>query len=66
MQSRHFYFEKKEKAELLRDIKEKWLGRDGVTEEDIDNFLRAKGAIFSAIYTLLQSIDVTPDMLDRV
>ena len=46
-------FEKKEKAELLRDIKEKWLGRDGVTEEDIEECylqvaeLRDAGKLFS-------------------
>ena len=32
----------------------------------IDNFIRAKGAIFSAIDTLLQSVDMTVDMIDTV
>ena len=33
---------------------------------DIDNFIRAKGAIFSAIDTLLKSVDMTVDMIDKV
>ena len=42
-------------------------GREvSINEVDIDNFIRAKGAIFSAIDTLLQSVDMTVDMIDRV
>ena len=42
-------------------------GREiAINEVDIDNFIRAKGAIFSAIDTLLQSVDMTVDMIDRV
>ena len=37
-----------------------------LNEVDIDNFIRAKGAIFSAIDTLLKSVDMTGDMIDRV
>ena len=37
-----------------------------INEVDIDNFIRAKGAIFSAIDTLLQSVDMTPDCIDKV
>ena len=37
-----------------------------INEVDIDNFIRAKGAIFSAIDVLLQSVDMTVDMIDRV
>ncbi len=37
-----------------------------INEVDIDNFIRAKGAIFSAIDTLLQSVDMTVDMIDHV
>ena len=33
---------------------------------DIDNFIRAKGAIFSAIDVLLQSVDMTPECIDHV
>ena len=42
-------------------------GREvALNEVDIDNFIRAKGAIFSAIDTLLQSVDMTVDMIDKV
>ena len=42
-------------------------GREvSLNEVDIDNFIRAKGAIFSAIDTLLKSVDMTPDCIDRV
>ncbi len=37
-----------------------------ITEVDIDNFIRAKGAIFSAIRTMLSSLDFTVDMIDDV
>ena len=42
-------------------------GREvSINEVDIDNFIRAKGAIFSAIDTLLQSVDMTVEMIDKV
>ena len=42
-------------------------GREvAINEVDIDNFIRAKGAIFSAIDTLLSSVDMTVDMIDKV
>ena len=42
-------------------------GREvSINEVDIDNFIRAKGAIYSAIDTMLQSVDMTPDCIDRV
>ena len=42
-------------------------GREvAITEVDIDNFIRAKGAIYSAIDTMLQSVDLTADCIDRV
>ncbi len=42
-------------------------GREvSLNEVDIDNFIRAKGAIFSAIDTLLSSVDMTVDMIDKV
>ena len=42
-------------------------GREiSINEVDIDNFIRAKGAIFSAIHTLLQSVDMSVEMIDRV
>ena len=37
-----------------------------LNEVDIDNFIRAKGAIFSAIETLLNSVDMTVEMIDAV
>ena len=42
-------------------------GREiSINEVDIDNFIRAKGAIFSAIDTLLNSVDMTPECIDKV
>ncbi|MBE6947912.1 MAG: DUF4445 domain-containing protein [Ruminococcaceae bacterium] len=42
-------------------------GREvSINEVDIDNFIRAKGAIFSAVDTLLQSVDMTVDCIDHV
>lgn len=37
-----------------------------ITEVDIDNFIRAKGAIFSAICTMLTSLDFDVSMIDDV
>lgn len=37
-----------------------------ITEVDIDNFIRAKGAIFSAICTMLSSLDFDVSMIDDV
>ncbi len=37
-----------------------------ITEVDIDNFIRAKGAIFSAIQTMLVSLDFDVSMIDNV
>ncbi len=42
-------------------------GREiSINEVDIDNFIRAKGAIFSAIDTLLQSVDMPVEVIDKV
>ena len=42
-------------------------GREvSINEVDIDNFIRAKGAIFSAIDTLLKSVDMDIEMIDHV
>ena len=42
-------------------------GREiSINEVDIDNFIRAKGAIFSAIETLLSSVDMTVECIDHV
>ena len=42
-------------------------GREvSINEVDIDNFIRAKGAIFSAIDTLLSSVDMPIEAIDHV
>ena len=52
---------------VLATAAESETGREvAINEVDIDNFIRAKGAIFSAIDTLLQSVDMTVDCIDRV
>ena len=37
-----------------------------INEVDIDNFIRAKGAIFSGIRTLLMSLDFDVEMIDKL
>lgn len=37
-----------------------------INEVDIDNFIRAKGAIFSAVRTMLASLDFDVSMIDDV
>ena len=37
-----------------------------LTESDIDNFIRAKGAIFSAIRTMLSSLDMSADAIENI
>ena len=52
---------------ILATAQESETGREvSLNEVDIDNFIRAKGAIFSAIDTLLQSVDMTVDCIDKV
>ena len=52
---------------VIADAHESETGREvSINEVDIDNFIRAKGAIFSAIDILLQSVDMTVDMIDKV
>ncbi len=42
-------------------------GREiAINEVDMDNFIRAKGAIFSAIDILLQSVDMTVDCIEKI
>ena len=48
----------REDADSVRDIE--------ISEVDIDSFIRAKGAIFSAIRTMLGAIGFTVDMIDAV
>ena len=52
---------------VLATVEESETGREiAINEVDIDNFIRAKGAIFSAIETLLNSVDMTPECIDKV
>ena len=52
---------------VLATAEESETGREiSINEVDIDNFIRAKGAIFSAIDTLLTSVDMPVDMIDKV
>ncbi len=37
-----------------------------LSEIDIDNFIRAKGAIFSAIRSMLAAVDLEPEAIERV
>ncbi|MCD8015225.1 MAG: ASKHA domain-containing protein [Lachnospiraceae bacterium] len=53
-----FVLEYKENAASVKDIE--------ITEVDIDSFIRAKGAIFSAIRVMLQSLDFDVSMIDHV
>ncbi len=48
----------REEAGSVKDVE--------ITEVDIDNFIRAKGAIFSAINTMLSSVDFDVSMIDHV
>ena len=47
-----------EEADSVRDVE--------ITEVDIDNFIRAKGAIFSAIRTMLASLDMDVSRIEDV
>jgi len=52
---------------VLAFAEESETGREvSINEVDIDNFIRAKGAIFSAIDILLQSVDMTVECIDKV
>ena len=52
---------------IIATAQESDTGREvAINEVDIDNFIRAKGAIYSGIDTLLQSVDMTPDCIDRI
>ena len=52
---------------VLATAEESETGREvSINEVDIDNFIRAKGAIYSGIDTLLQSVDMTPDCIEKV
>ena len=52
---------------VIADATRSETGREvSINEVDIDNFIRAKGAIFSAIDTLLKSVDMSVEMIDHV
>ncbi len=52
---------------VLAFASESETGREiAINEVDIDNFIRAKGAIFSAIDTLLKSVDMPMEAIDHV
>ena len=52
---------------VLADTHESETGREvAINEVDIDNFIRAKGAIFSAIDTMLSAVDMDVSCIDRV
>jgi len=52
---------------VLATAGESETGREvSINEVDIDNFIRAKGAIYSGIDTLLQSVDMTPECIEKV
>ena len=52
---------------VLATAEESETGREiSINEVDIDNFIRAKGAIFSAIDTMLNAVDMTVDCIDTV
>ena len=52
---------------VLSSAEESETGREiSINEVDIDNFIRAKGAIFSAIDTLLASVDMPVEAIDTV
>ena len=52
---------------VLADASESETGREvAINEVDIDNFIRAKGAIFSAIDTMLSAVDMDVSCIDRV
>ncbi len=52
---------------VLAEPEQSETGREiSINEVDIDNFIRAKGAIFSAIDTLLKAVDMSVEMIDRV
>ncbi len=52
---------------IIATAAESETGREvAINEVDIDNFIRAKGAIYSAIDTLLQSVDMPVEAIDTV
>ena len=52
---------------ILATAEQSETGREiSINEVDIDNFIRAKGAIFSAIDTMLSAVDMRVEMIEKV
>ena len=52
---------------ILAAAQDSETGREiSINEVDIDNFIRAKGAIFSAIDTMLQAVDMPVEVIEKV
>ena len=52
---------------VITDSKHSLTGREiSITEVDIESFIRAKGAIYSAIHTMLQTLDMTPEVIEHI
>ena len=52
---------------VLAFASESETGREiAITQADIESFIRAKGAVYSAIDTMLNSLDFSVEMIDRV
>ena len=52
---------------VIADASESETGREvSINEVDIDNFIRAKGAIFSAIDTMLAAVDMPVECIEKV
>jgi len=52
---------------ILATAEQSETGREiSINEVDIDNFIRAKGAIFSAIDTMLNAVDMPVEIIDKV
>ena len=52
---------------VLATAEQSETGREiSINEVDIDNFIRAKGAIFSAIDTMLSAVDMSVEMIEKV
>jgi len=52
---------------VLADAEESGSGREiSINEVDIDNFIRAKGAVFSAMMTVITSLGYSPSAMERI
>ncbi len=52
---------------VLFEASQSETGREiSINEVDIESFIRAKGAIFSAINTMLMTLDMTPEVIENI